>query len=152
VTFDGRYHQAKEAVLAPAPDRRIPVLVASFGPRMLRLTARYADAWNTAWYGAPDERLHENLAKLDAALKAEDRDPATLSRTVGLQVQDPEQKASADEDDERRSFRGSVDELAKVFDAYEALGMDHLILVLQPMTEPSIDRLARAIELRSGTH
>ena len=28
---------------------------------MLRLTARYADAWNTAWFGLPDELLHRRL-------------------------------------------------------------------------------------------
>jgi probable F420-dependent oxidoreductase len=150
VTFDGRYHQAREAVLAPAPARHIPVLIAAFGSRMLQLTARHADAWNTAWYGAPDERLQENLAKLDAAMEAEGRDPTALTRTVGVTVHDPDLKRSEDEDEDT-SFSGSVDDLAGVFDAYEALGIDHLILVLQPMTEASIDRLARAISLRSGS-
>jgi FMNH2-dependent dimethyl sulfone monooxygenase len=51
VTFDGRYHRAHEARLVPTPGRRIPILVAAGGPRMLRLTAGYADAWNSAWFG-----------------------------------------------------------------------------------------------------
>jgi alkanesulfonate monooxygenase SsuD/methylene tetrahydromethanopterin reductase-like flavin-dependent oxidoreductase (luciferase family) len=150
VTFDGRYHQAKEAVLAPSPARRIPVLVAAFGSRMLQLTTRHADAWNTAWYGAPNGRLRESLAKLAAAMEAEGRDSATLRRTVGLVLRDPEHDTSGDEDEDR-SFSGSVDDLARVFDQYDALGIDDLILVLQPMTEASIDRLARAIGLRSGS-
>jgi alkanesulfonate monooxygenase SsuD/methylene tetrahydromethanopterin reductase-like flavin-dependent oxidoreductase (luciferase family) len=50
VSFDGQYHEARDAELLPAPDRRIPVLVAGEGERMLRLTARYPDAWNTAWF------------------------------------------------------------------------------------------------------
>jgi alkanesulfonate monooxygenase SsuD/methylene tetrahydromethanopterin reductase-like flavin-dependent oxidoreductase (luciferase family) len=150
VTFDGRYHQVRDAVLAPAPARHIPILVAAFGTRMLRLTARYANVWNTAWYGAPDERLQENLAKLDAAMEAEGRDPATLRRTVGLVVGDPEHETSEDEDEDR-SFSGSVDELARVFDEYDALGIDDLILVLEPMTEASLDRLARTLALRSGS-
>jgi alkanesulfonate monooxygenase SsuD/methylene tetrahydromethanopterin reductase-like flavin-dependent oxidoreductase (luciferase family) len=149
VTLDGRYHQARDAVLAPAPARHIPVLVAAFGPRMLHLTARYADAWNTAWYGEPDQRLHRYMAKLESAMEGEGRDPATLSRTVGLNVHDPEHETSEDDDEGRRSFRGSVDELARVFDAYEALGIDQLILGFEPMTEASLDRLARAIALRS---
>jgi alkanesulfonate monooxygenase SsuD/methylene tetrahydromethanopterin reductase-like flavin-dependent oxidoreductase (luciferase family) len=45
--------------------------VTALGPRMLRLTARYADAWNTAWYGAPDERLRERMAAFDEAVAAE---------------------------------------------------------------------------------
>ena len=148
VTFDGRYHQARDAVLEPAPARRIPVLVAAVRPRMLRLTARYADAWNTAWFGAPDERLRERLEHLDAAIAAEGRDPGTLERTVGIEVRDPEHVAIADEDGEDRSFRGSVDELAEAIDGYEALGIGHLIVVLQPMTEASLERLSLALSRR----
>ena len=54
VTFEGRFHHVRDAVLLPPPGRQIPILVAANRPRMLRLTARYADAWNTAWYGRPD--------------------------------------------------------------------------------------------------
>ena len=104
------------------------MLVAAFGPRMLRLTARYADAWNTAWFGAPDERLLERLEHLDTAIGAEGRDRATLERTVGIEVRDPEHVGMADDDGEDRSFRGSVDELAEAIDAYEALGIGHLIV------------------------
>ena len=106
VTFDGTYFTARDAVLEPSPSRRIPVLVAAFGPRMLRLTARHADAWNTAWFGAPDERLRE---RLDA---------------------------------------GSVDELAEALAAYDELGVAHLIVLLQPMTEASLERLALALARR----
>jgi hypothetical protein len=51
---------------------------------MLRLTASYADAWNTASSGLPDKRLSHRLANVHAALQAESRDPATLRRTVGM--------------------------------------------------------------------
>jgi alkanesulfonate monooxygenase SsuD/methylene tetrahydromethanopterin reductase-like flavin-dependent oxidoreductase (luciferase family) len=90
VTVAGRYYQVRDAVLRPPPDRPIPILVAGKGRRMLRLTARYADAWNTAWFGLPDELLYRRLAELDAALEAEGRDPATLRRTVGMEVWDPD--------------------------------------------------------------
>jgi alkanesulfonate monooxygenase SsuD/methylene tetrahydromethanopterin reductase-like flavin-dependent oxidoreductase (luciferase family) len=148
VSFSGRYHQTVDAVLAPPPRRRIPILVAAFGPRMLRLAARHGDAWNTAWYGVPDERLHAAMAALDYALAAEARDPATLSRTVGMIVVDPETGSASEEDE--ASFTGSIDELAGAFDAYAALDVDHLILILQPMTERSLDRLASAIAQRGG--
>jgi probable F420-dependent oxidoreductase len=149
VTFDGRFYRADAAVLLPAPTRRIPVLVAAFGPRMLRLTARHADAWNTAWYGAPDDRLAERLRALDAAVATEGRDPASLARTVGMTVVDPEQDttAGANEGDDR-SFWGSADELARAIDAYAALGIDHLIVLLQPMTEASLERLTSALARR----
>jgi probable F420-dependent oxidoreductase len=150
VTFSGRYHEAQDAVLAPAPDRRIPVLVAAFGPRMLRLTARHADAWNTAWYGAPDGRLREQLATFRAAIEAEGRDPATLTLTVGMVVNDPAYGVPEEEDGEDSSFIGSVDELSRAIDEYAALNIGHLIVLLQPLTEASVGRLALALGQRSG--
>ena len=110
---------------------------------MLRLTARNADAWNTAWYGLPDQLLHRRLAELDAALEAEGRDPATLRRTVGMEVRDP---AATDPGE---GFGGSVDELAWAIDAHEQLGFDDLIVQLEPKTTRSLDRLAEALELRT---
>ena len=151
VTFEGRYERAKDAELVPAPKRRIPILIACTRPRMLRLTARYADAYNTAWYGAPDERLDEQLAALGEALEAEGRDPSSMTRTVGMiardKSRDPATDATSDDD---REFAGSVDELAKAIDAHETIGIDHLIVVLQPMDEASLDWLSKALELRTG--
>jgi alkanesulfonate monooxygenase SsuD/methylene tetrahydromethanopterin reductase-like flavin-dependent oxidoreductase (luciferase family) len=98
---------------------------------MLRLIARYADAWNTAWYGLPDERLRQRLVDMNAALLAEDRDPVTLRRTVGMDC----------------VSTGRVDQLARAIDAYERLGIDDLIIGLQPRSRPALDQLARAIEL-----
>ncbi len=151
VTFNGRYHEVRDAVLAPAPHRRIPVLVAAFGARMLRLTARYADEWNTAWYGAPDAQLRQRLATFDATIAAEGRDPATLTRTVGMTVYDPAHGVPDDAEEEDPSFSGSVDELARAIDEYAAIGIGHLIVLLQPLTEASLDRLALALSQRSGS-
>jgi alkanesulfonate monooxygenase SsuD/methylene tetrahydromethanopterin reductase-like flavin-dependent oxidoreductase (luciferase family) len=145
VTYEGRYHTARDAVLLPPPARRIPVLVAARHPRMLHLTARYADAWNTAWYGLPDDRLREQLAFLEAALEAEGRELSTLRRTVGMIVRDPD--VGGGEHDQPDGFAGSVDELASAIDAYAELGIDDLIAGLEPRTERSLERLANAIHL-----
>src|SRR5256885_11825964 len=55
VTVVGRYHTTRDARLFPPARRTIPILVAREGPRILGLAARHADAWNTAWYGVPDD-------------------------------------------------------------------------------------------------
>src|SRR4029453_12441453 len=110
-----------------------------------------ADAWHPAWRGAPDEHLRERLEALDAALAAEGRDPATLERTVGIEVRDPTLGAAepgGEEEGEDRAFGGSVDELAEAIAAYDELGIGHLIVVLQPMTEASLERLALALTRR----
>jgi alkanesulfonate monooxygenase SsuD/methylene tetrahydromethanopterin reductase-like flavin-dependent oxidoreductase (luciferase family) len=130
VTFDGRYYQVRDAVLAPPPERRIPILVAAKGPRMLRLTARQADAWNTAWFGHPDDQLRERLRDLEAALAAVGRDPAEVELTVGLIVRDE-----------------SVAELTELVASYEELGFGHAIVILEPRTAGAIERLAEAVRL-----
>ena len=131
VTFKGSYHQAGDAVLLPPPDRSIPILIAGNRPRMLRLTARYADAWNTAWFGSPDDRLNQRLADMRAALEAERREPATLRRTVGMNCE-----------------LTDADELARRIDAYERLGIDDLIVGFEPVTREALDLLARAVTIR----
>jgi alkanesulfonate monooxygenase SsuD/methylene tetrahydromethanopterin reductase-like flavin-dependent oxidoreductase (luciferase family) len=139
VTTSGRFHRLRDASLLPPPDRRIPLLVAGAGPGALRLAARHAQAWNTAWHGAPDDRLRSRLAAMARALTRQGRDPASLRVTVGLSVTDPDRPP---------------DELARVIDAYAALGdadgglgVDELIVALEPRTERSLDRLVTARNL-----
>ncbi|MGW6283244.1 LLM class flavin-dependent oxidoreductase [Kribbella sp. NPDC055071] len=145
VTFDGTYHRVKEAVLDPAPPHRIPILVAGGRPRMMRLTAEWADAWNTAWYGAADEKVDAKLAVLREALDGAGKPADAVDATVGIVVRDPDQPAVADPDP--RAIAGSVQELADAFSAYEKLGISHLIVSLEPMTRRSAERVAEAKQL-----
>jgi alkanesulfonate monooxygenase SsuD/methylene tetrahydromethanopterin reductase-like flavin-dependent oxidoreductase (luciferase family) len=131
VTVTGRYHGADDAVLLPPPGRRVPILVAATRPRMLALTARFADAWNTAWYGDPDERLTAQLTAMAAACDAAGRDPATLRRTVGMDCE-----------------LTDAGELARRLDAYDRLGLDDVIVGFEPITLDKLDQLARAIMIR----
>lgn len=112
---------------------------------MLGLTARYAQAWNTAWYGLPNERLRQRLAGMDAALTAAGRGPASMRRTVGMSVVDAD-RAVPDEDE----VGGTVDDLAQALDAYERLGIDDLIVGLVPRDPRSLDRLLAACRARTG--
>jgi alkanesulfonate monooxygenase SsuD/methylene tetrahydromethanopterin reductase-like flavin-dependent oxidoreductase (luciferase family) len=148
VTFAGSYCRVVDAMLLPTPERTIPILVGGKSRRILRLTARHADAWNAAWFGYPDVGLLRCLDDLAAALDAEERDPATLRRTVGVEVLDP--KTSAQDDPDVGAVRGSGEELARIVDDYEALGFDDVIFLLQPMSERSLEHLARGLSLRCG--
>ena len=130
VRFEGRHFTVLGAVLAPSPRRRVPLLVAAKGPRMLRLTARFADAWNTAWYRAPDERFAKRMADLDTALATEDRAPESIARTAGMSV---DGQAAA--------------EIAAAFSLFEERGIGHVIVGLEPpRTEAALDRLAEGLD------
>lgn len=129
VTFGGRYYTVSGAVLLPAPTRLIPVLVAGDGPRMLGLTARFADAWNTAWFAKLDDRLQKRLANMDEALRAAGRDRSGLAVTVGLVLNE------ADAPD-------AAERVASMLETCRESGIDEAIVLLQPMTEAALDRLA----------
>ena len=73
VTADGTWTAMDDAVLLPPPARQIPLLVAADGPRMLRIAARSADAWEAAWFGGPDATFREQRARLAEACELEGR-------------------------------------------------------------------------------
>jgi alkanesulfonate monooxygenase SsuD/methylene tetrahydromethanopterin reductase-like flavin-dependent oxidoreductase (luciferase family) len=144
VTFDGRYHQAVDAELRPAPIRAggPPILIAGKQPRMLGLVAEFADQWNAAWYGHPDTaaELRTRLANLGAALDEAGRDPSTLAITAGIFVAFED----ADDDAPARAIRGSLPEIGEALAGYADLGLSHLIAHVWPRTPGSVLRLAEA--------
>ena len=139
VTFDGRWRSVADATLVPPPPRRVPILVAAEGPRMLGLTARWADAWNAAWFGAADGRLRALLAELDSACRAVDRDPATLRRTVGIRIHDPGGVSVG-----ASGLAADTDRLTALFDDLAALGIDDAIVWSTAKSAAAIARIADA--------
>ncbi len=156
VTLHGRWHDVDDAVLIPPPPRparlpgRIPILIAAKGERVLRLTARYADAWNAAWFGFPTDRFHERRADLVAACEAEGRDPATLEVTVGVTLDS--ERAAGGRPGSADSLAPDVDEVARALDAWRDLGVGHVQVDLRPAAERTIEILlaARAKHLGEG--
>ena len=147
VTFNGRYHQAVDAELRPRPIREggPPILIAGKQPRMLELVARYADQWNAAWYGHPDEahELRQRLTNLHAALHAGGRDPATLEITAGILVA----FEGANVDAPKNAIRASLDEVAAALAGYAALRISHLIAHVFPRTPDAVSSLGEAAGL-----
>ena len=66
------------AVLNPPPTRKIPILVAADGPKVLRLVAQHADIWHTF---ADGEALGEKSRQLDGYCRDIGRDPAEIERS-----------------------------------------------------------------------
>jgi len=147
--LDGRWMTAKDAALIPPARSDLPILIAAKRPRMLELTARHADAWNLAWFGAPDERWAGAREALAAACAAVGRDPATLERTVGVTVRYPDMIPGGAE--ESGPALVGDDAVAKGLAAYADEGTSHLIASLTPTTPEAVARFAetsRAVHAR----
>ncbi|HUG47103.1 MAG TPA: LLM class flavin-dependent oxidoreductase [Candidatus Limnocylindria bacterium] len=120
-----------------------PILIASKGPRMQRLAARYADRWNTAWYALPREPFWERREGLWAACRDVGRDPAEIEITVGLDVND----ASAIDDENREGvLPAEASALEDAFAAWQELGVTEVMCRLEPATPEMAERVARAAE------
>ncbi len=145
--FSGTYHAAENAQLLPRGPRPggPPILIAAKGPRMLRLTAQHADAWNAAWFGDVSQS-RKRLGELGEALAEAGRDPGTLTVTVGINVVFPELLADGDEPPER-AHRGTPAEIAPGLRAYADEGVDHLIAAVTPSTPAAMAALAEAARL-----
>jgi len=150
VDFAGTYYQARNCEIVPRGPRPAgpPLLVGGEGPRMLRLTAQYADLWNTGYLGQP-ETMAEPLARIEAACREVGRDPATLGITalIGLWFPDlqPKQPSFLD-----KPLTGTVQEIAAAMRGYADLGVPHIIFQCEPYTQESLRRLTEALHLYRG--
>lgn len=146
VDFSGDHYQVENCVITPPGPRAagIPLLIGARQPRMLRLVARHADQWNTAWLGQPHE-LTERLEWIHVACADMGRDPQTLEITVGVQLIFPDLGQTGKMTKEPLS--GPPEALADAFHAYAEAGADHLILATEPSGLASIERAAEAVRI-----
>ena len=139
----GRAYRLRDALVAPRPVQpRLRLLIGGSGPRKtLRIVAEHADLWNA--FGTP-----AGLAASDAVLRehcaAVGRDPATIERTVNLNVV---VRATADEAERvwagyasthhpregegRLLMGGPVEDVAAAIADYAAAGVRHPILIFR---------------------
>ncbi len=158
VDFAGRYSQARECELRPRGPRPggPPILVAARNPRMDRLAARHADAWNAAWPNRADD-LAPRLAAIDAACREVGREPASLERTVGMMIDLPGLGPSRDwlwatlVREPNRPLTGSVGEIAAELQACADLGVTRAQVWLDPPDLAGVEAFAPVLEcLRRG--
>jgi alkanesulfonate monooxygenase SsuD/methylene tetrahydromethanopterin reductase-like flavin-dependent oxidoreductase (luciferase family) len=149
VDFEGRYYSARECELRPRGPRPAgpPIMIASTSPKMLDLTARYADLWN-GWMRhdpAQTEQPQELLSKLDQACADAARDPQTLPR-VGMLMVSSMRKVDPPTGP-RGPVSGSPEEIAEAMRAYARAGVSHLVVANDPETLAGLEALAPVLEL-----
>ncbi|CAA9582573.1 MAG: hypothetical protein AVDCRST_MAG87-3546 [uncultured Thermomicrobiales bacterium] len=139
--FQGSFYQANDGLNIPRGPRAAgpPILIGSSGERMLRLLARYADAWNSGWHNDAAS-VTDKLKRLDAACDAEGRARETVVRTAGLSIAMEGYTGSRPE-----PIEGDLETKVKVMDDFRKLNFRHLICGLDPCTPASIKAFAPVI-------
>ncbi|HEV2583896.1 MAG TPA: LLM class flavin-dependent oxidoreductase [Ktedonobacteraceae bacterium] len=147
VDFQGKYYEVRNCVLRPrGPTPGGPrILIGARRPRMLRLVAQYADAWNTAWHTDPAV-VKERYEPLLQACADVGRDPAEIELTVGTLVR----LQPARDDEQGQAISGAPEEIANRLQAFASVGASHLIVSLDEVTPASIAQLGRVVELMRG--
>lgn len=93
-TFDGDFYRFTNAPCEPRPvQEKLPILVGTGSPRMLRITCRHAQEWNT--WGAPTLAAHRRM-DFDAACNAVGTDPDSIQTSVQALVMMTEDQAAID--------------------------------------------------------
>lgn len=148
VNFEGKYYSAKDCEMVPGNVRAggPPILIGASKPRMLELTARYADMWNTCWLG-PVSALEPRLGPVREACQKVGRQVEDLDLTVGILVRftEPGEKLPSDVDRDR-IIVGTVEEVAQALYAYQQAGAKHLICSLHNNDSESYSKLAQAAQ------
>jgi alkanesulfonate monooxygenase SsuD/methylene tetrahydromethanopterin reductase-like flavin-dependent oxidoreductase (luciferase family) len=82
--FDGRYYQLAGAHPGPLPPEPVPLLIGSYGPRMLEITGRLGDGWLPTNAYAPPDRIPQMQEAIDGAAEAASRDPKAVTRIYNV--------------------------------------------------------------------
>jgi probable F420-dependent oxidoreductase len=149
IDFEGTYYTARDCELLPrgpsAGKGGPPLLVGSSGARMLRITAPHVDAWN-AWYadtGNSPAGVAALQARVDDAAVAAGRDPASIERTVAVQVRltggRGRQMGDTSDVQQVTPLSGPPETIATELRAYARAGIAEVQLVLDPITREALD-------------
>lgn len=146
VDFHGTYYEASDAVLRPRgpSPKGPPIMIGGTRPRMLGLTAKYADMYNTDTIFTP-ERATELWTNMQAACVEAGRDPATLEFTSFTSVRILQDGESARPNE--NAIVGTAAEIAATLQQFANAGVTHLVLRFEQLGIAGIERFAPVMEM-----
>jgi alkanesulfonate monooxygenase SsuD/methylene tetrahydromethanopterin reductase-like flavin-dependent oxidoreductase (luciferase family) len=148
IDFEGEFYKARDCELLPRGPRPNgpPLMIGSKGPRMLRITLPHVQSWNVWW--ADTGNSPEGIAPLrelvDDAAREVGRDIGDIERTVAVLTRLPSgagRVQGSGRDETLAPLEGSPAQMAEVLRAYAQEGIEHVQLVLDPITLDSIRAL-----------
>lgn len=148
VDFKGEYYEARECELIPRgpSPKGPPIWIGASKPRMLRLVATYADAWNTVWHRQAQGVL-DAYAPMVEACEAVGRDPRTLELTAGTFARILAPGEARPEG--VKGICGEAEEVAQALKTFADAGVKHLNVIINPNDVRGIERFAPVLETLS---
>jgi probable F420-dependent oxidoreductase len=145
VEFDGDTTHLAPAIVEPKPVQqpRPPLLLAGFTPSGLDRVARRADGWNPA--GLPISALAPMWRAVRDLAAGYGREPDAMSMVVRAAVE----VTAGPIEGERRSYRGSLEQIAADLDATAEAGATEVILGVGDGSASVDEVLATCDELRA---
>jgi probable F420-dependent oxidoreductase len=154
VTHASEFHTIDRCLIDPPPVRPGgPVLmVGSNSPRMLRITLPYVQQWNVWWsiFGNTPEGFADVVADVRHRTAEVGRDPDSVEATACVYLQLPGGVGRVMGEfagHEIRPVSGSAQQIAEVLARFAAAGAMHVQLVVDPITEASIESLGEVLRL-----
>lgn len=134
-TFEGKHYRVREARCIPRPNPLPPIMIGALRPKMLRLTAKYADWWDVSSAGVNSYRAL--LEEFERACDEVGRDPSTVKRSWsgGCVCAPTQEEAEAfigdiynPDNEEDFSFVGTPRQVVEQMRSFIDLGVDYFIV------------------------
>ena len=161
IDFAGEFYALQNCVIDPPPARPggPPLMLGSNSPRMLAIGLPHVDAWNVWWsiYGNTPAGFATVRSDVDAACRAVGRSADEVEATAAVYVQLGDgtgRSFGASGPKRAEPVRGDAAAIAEQLAAFASAGARHVMLVVDPITEASIDFLGGVLAIldRSQQH
>jgi alkanesulfonate monooxygenase SsuD/methylene tetrahydromethanopterin reductase-like flavin-dependent oxidoreductase (luciferase family) len=141
VEFEGEFARGR-AELRPRGPRASgpPILIAGTKPRMMSLIARWADRWNSVWYGLPTDQFRQERADLVAACERIGRDPAEIEISAGIGVTESGQAPSNTDE----TLAGTVEQIADGLNKWRDEGVTEVMCRMEPPSVEMVELITEA--------
>ncbi len=143
-SYEGQYYKIENTTIYPAPvqEPRPPITIGGMGKSMLKITAQYADRWNTIGgdFGAhPDvvvANVKSQIKTLDSFCRELGRDPRTIKRSLFVWGAEAETAFVSEQN------------FINIYERYREIDLDELIFIypfFDPRQIPMFEKIAREV-------
>lgn len=138
VTFTGEFHELKEAVSLPRPEKPIPLWIAGSSVGAIERAARLGDGWHPV--GVTVGQLEEGVKRIREA-----NGRAVISARLRIDMGKKMASYLSASGQTQVSIAGSPDEITGKIEEYIQAGLQHLVVVVPAKDARSFSTMTKAI-------